>query len=191
MYNFKKTDEELIIQFQQGNTGAFNELVQRYKDKLLNYVYYYFNDLDTAEDIVQDTFLKLYTHKNSYKEVAKFSTWIYTIAGNLSKTELRKRKRRKTFSMSDYTKDDFDLIIKSKDVPPDEKHDNAENLKKLKYGLKKLSLDFKTVLILRDIQELSYETISNITNMPLGTVKSRINRARIKLYELIKEEGDN
>ena len=93
--------------------------------------------------------------------------------------------------MSDYTKDDFDLIIKSKDVPPDEKHDNAENLKKLKYGLKKLSLDFKTVLILRDIQELSYETISNITNMPLGTVKSRINRARIKLYELIKEEGDN
>ena len=76
MYNFKKTDEELIIQFQQGNTGAFNELVQRYKDKLLNYVYYYFNDLDTAEDIVQDTFLKLYTHKNSYKEVAKFSTWI-------------------------------------------------------------------------------------------------------------------
>ena len=191
MYNFKKTDEELIVQFQQGNIGAFNELVQRYKDKLLNYVYYYFNDLDTAEDIVQDTFLKLYTHKNSYKEVAKFSTWIYTIAGNLSKTELRKRKRRKTFSMSDYTKDDFDLIIKSKDVPPDEKHDNAENLKKLKYGLKKLSLDFKTVLILRDIQELSYETISNITNMPLGTVKSRINRARIKLYELIKEEGDN
>ena len=191
MYNFKKTDEELIVQFQQGNIGAFNELVQRYKDKLLNYVYYYFNDLDTAEDIVQDTFLKLYTHKNSYKEVAKFSTWIYTIAGNLSKTELRKRKRRKTFSMSDYTKDDFDLIIKSKDVSPDQKHDNAENLKKLKYGLKKLSLDFKTVLILRDIQELSYETISNITNMPLGTVKSRINRARIKLYELIKEEGDN
>ena len=191
MYNFKKTDEELIFQFQQGNIGAFNELVQRYKDKLLNYVYYYFNDLDTAEDIVQDTFLKLYTHKNSYKEVAKFSTWIYTIAGNLSKTELRKRKRRKTFSMSDYTKDDFDLIIKSKDVLPDEKHDNAENLKKLKYGLKKLSLDFKTVLILRDIQELSYETISNITSMPLGTVKSRINRARIKLYELIKEEGDN
>ena len=93
--------------------------------------------------------------------------------------------------MSDYTKDDFDLIIKSKDVSPDQKHDNAENLKKLKYGLKKLSLDFKTVLILRDIQELSYETISNITNMPLGTVKSRINRARIKLYELIKEEGDN
>ena len=191
MYNFKKSDEELIFQFQQGNIGAFNELVRRYKDKLLNYVYYYFNDLDTAEDIVQDTFLKLYTHKDSYKEVAKFSTWIYTIAGNLSKTELRKRKRRKTFSMSDYTKDDFDLIIKSKEVLPDEKHDNAENLKKLKYALEKLSLDFKTVLILRDIQELSYETISNITDMPLGTVKSRINRARTKLYELIKEEADN
>ena len=56
MYNFKKTDEELIVQFQQGNIGAFNELVQRYKDKLLNYVYYYFNDLDTAEDIVQIRF---------------------------------------------------------------------------------------------------------------------------------------
>ena len=191
MYNFKKTDEELIFQFQEGNIEAFNELVRRYKDKLLNYVYYYFNDLDTAEDIVQDTFVKLYTHKNSYKEVAKFSTWIYTIAGNLSKTELRKRKRRKTFSMSDYTNDDYDLIIKSKGVSPDEKHDIDENLHKLKQALKKISTDFKTVLILRDIQELSYETISNITNMPLGTVKSRINRARMKLYELIKEEGEN
>ena len=166
MYNFKKTDEELIFQFQEGNIEAFNELVRRYKDKLLNYVYYYFNDLDTAEDIVQDTFVKLYTHKNSYKEVAKFSTWIYTIAGNLSKTELRKRKRRKTFSMSDYTNDDYDLIIKSKGVSPDEKHDIDENLQKLKQALKKISTDFKTVLILRDIQELSYETISNITNMP-------------------------
>ena len=191
MYNFKKTDEELIFQFQEGNVEAFNELVRRYKDKLLNYVYYYFNDLDTAEDIVQDTFVKLYTHKNSYKEVAKFSTWIYTIAGNLSKTELRKRKRRKTFSMSDYTNDDYDLIIKSKGVSPDEKHDIDENLQKLKQALKKISTDFKTVLILRDIQELSYETISNITSMPLGTVKSRINRARMKLYELIKEEGEN
>tara|TARA_Y100001935_G_C17102698_1_gene406764 strand:- start:133 stop:708 length:576 start_codon:yes stop_codon:yes gene_type:complete len=191
MYNFKKTDEELIFQFQEGNIEAFNELVRRYKDKLLNYVYYYFNDLDTAEDIVQDTFVKLYTHKNSYKEVAKFSTWIYTIAGNLSKTELRKRKRRKTFSMSDYTNDDYDLIIKSKGVSPDEKHDIDENLQKLKQALKKISTDFKTVLILRDIQELSYETISNITSMPLGTVKSRINRARMKLYELIKEEGEN
>ncbi len=191
MYNFKKTDEELIFQFQEGNIEAFNELVRRYKDKLLNYVYYYFNDLDTAEDIVQDTFVKLYTHKNSYKEVAKFSTWIYTIAGNLSKTELRKRKRRKTFSMSDYTNDDYDLIIKSKGFSPGEKHDIDENLQKLKQALKKISTDFKTVLILRDIQELSYETISNITSMPLGTVKSRINRARMKLYELIKEEGEN
>ena len=74
MYNFKKTDEELIFQFQEGNIEAFNELVRRYKDKLLNYVYYYFNDLDTAEDIVQDTFVKLYTHKNSYKEVENLAT---------------------------------------------------------------------------------------------------------------------
>tara|TARA_Y100001968_G_scaffold149901_1_gene137174 strand:+ start:237 stop:812 length:576 start_codon:yes stop_codon:yes gene_type:complete len=190
MLNYEQTDEELISQFQDGNVKAFNELVNRYKDRLLNYVYHFFNDIDLAEDIVQDTFLKLYTHKNSYKQVAKFSTWIYTIAGNLSKTELRKQKRRKTFSISDLSYDNNEFVISSNESTPEEKIVTKDDIDNLKSGMDKLSVDFKTVIILRDIQELSYDIISSIIEMPLGTVKSRINRARLKLQHILMEKGE-
>ncbi len=190
MLNYDHTDEELIKQFQGGNVRAYNELVNRYKDKLLNYVYHFFNDIDRSEDIVQDTFLKLYTHKNSYKEVAKFSTWLYTIAGNLAKTELRKLKRRKTFSISDLSYDDSEFIIHSSDSTPEEVIISKDDINSLKNALEKLPLDFKTIIILRDIQELSYDIISSIIMTPLGTVKSRINRARLKLQEILIDKGD-
>ena len=190
MLNYEQTDEQLISQFQDGNVKAFNELVNRYKDRLLNYVYHFFNDIDLAEDIVQDTFLKLYTHKNSYKQVAKFSTWIYTIAGNLAKTELRKQKRRKTFSISDLSYDNNEFVISSNESTPEEKIVTKDDIDNLKSGMDKLSVDFKTVIILRDIQELSYDIISSIIEMPLGTVKSRINRARLKLQHILMEKGE-
>lgn len=190
MLNYEQTDEQLISQFQNGNVKAFNELVNRYKDRLLNYVYHFFNDIDLAEDIVQDTFLKLYTHKNSYKQVAKFSTWIYTIAGNLAKTELRKQKRRKTFSISDLSYDNNEFVISSNESTPEEKIVTKDDIDNLKSGMDKLSVDFKTVIILRDIQELSYDIISSIIEMPLGTVKSRINRARLKLQHILMEKGE-
>ena len=190
MLNYDHTDEELIKQFQSGNVRAYNELVNRYKDKLLNYVYHFFNDIDRSEDIVQDTFLKLYTHKDSYKEVAKFSTWLYTIAGNLAKTELRKLKRRKTFSISDLSYDDSEFIIHSSDSTPEEVIISKDDITSLKNALEKLPLDFKTIIILRDIQELSYDIISSIIMTPLGTVKSRINLARLKLQEILIDKGD-
>ena len=98
MNQFEFTDEELISKFQDGDVGAYTQLVNRYKDRLFNFIYRFVYDIDKAEDLLQDTFLKLYTHKHSYQEIAKFSTWLYTIAGNLAKTELRKLKRRKTYS---------------------------------------------------------------------------------------------
>ena len=91
---FQYTDEELISRFQNGDEQAYIALVNRYKDKLINFVYRLVNDRDQAEDIIQDTMLKLYTHKHYYRNIAKFSTWIYTIAGNFAKTELRKKKTR-------------------------------------------------------------------------------------------------
>ena len=186
MSEFELTDEVLIKQFQSGDVRAFNKLVIRYKDRLLNFIYGYVNDIDRAEDLVQDTFMKVYIHKDSYQEIAKFSTWMYTIAANLAKTELRKIKRRKTFSISDLSKDDREYEIHSSDKDPSEL-DSFDNMKiKIQKALVKLPLDFRTIIILRDFQELSYEEISNIVNVPLGTVKSRINRGRLKLQELIK-----
>ena len=184
-----KTDEELIKDFQNGNINSYNHLVFRYKDRLFNYIYQFVHDIDLAEDLLQDTFLKLYTHKNSYKEVAKFSTWIYTIAGNFAKTELRKFKRRKTYSHSDLSFNDNEFIIEDKNKTPSDIFLNEGLRESLHECLSLLPLNFKNIIILRDIQELSYDEISTIVELPLGTVKSRINRARLKLYECLTDKG--
>ena len=84
--NILYTDEELIARFQDGDEQAYVELVNRYRNRLMTFLCGYVLDIDKAEDLVQDTFVKLYTKKDSYKPIAKFSTWIYTIAGNLAKT---------------------------------------------------------------------------------------------------------
>jgi len=83
----KVTDEELIARFQQGDQQAFDILVHRYKDQLLNFVYRFVGNRNDAEDIVQETFLRVYKNKHYYKEIAKFSTWIYTIANCASGNE--------------------------------------------------------------------------------------------------------
>ena len=184
------TDEQLIEKFQGGDVGAYNQIVYRYKDRLYNFIYRFLNDLDRSEDLVQDTLLKLYTHKDSYKEIAKFSTWLYTIAANLARTELRKIKRRRTFSVTELSKDDHEVIIASTDLGPGDENFSQNFEKNVRQALSELPDDFKTIIILRDIQELSYDEISKIVKVPLGTVKSRINRGRVKLQELLKKKGE-
>ena len=89
------TDEQLIKQFQEGDRQSYNELVFRYKVKILNFLYRFVYDMDLAEDLAQETFLKVYLKKDSYREISKFSTWMYTIAKNLAFTELRKSTHSK------------------------------------------------------------------------------------------------
>ena len=180
------TDEELISRFQNGDEQAYIELVNRYRDRLMSFVYRFVNDEVVAEDIVQDTLVKLYTHKHYYKNIAKFSTWMYTIAGNLAKTELRKNKRRKVTNLSEMGKDDWEY-----DIPSDEDTEKTVHgqfaAKQIHEAIQSLPDHFREVVILRDIQELSYEEVSSIVEVPLGTVKSRINRARLQLQEMLKE----
>ena len=191
MSDYELSDEVLIKKFQDGDISAYNQIVYRYKDRLLNFIYRFLNDLDRSEDLVQDTLLKLYTHKDSYREIAKFSTWLYTIAANLARTELRKLKRRKTFSVTELSHEDREFIISSTDADPSDEHLSNFFEKNVQQALLKLPDDFKTIIILRDIQELSYDEISKIVELPLGTVKSRINRGRVKLQQLLKKKGEN
>ena len=187
-----KTDEQLIREFQNGNKVAYEILYEKYKNRLYNFVYRYVHDVDVAQDIAHDTLLKLYTHKDTYREIAKFSTWLYTIALNIARTELRKKKRRKTYSISDLSREDKEFAISSdNNVIKDKGSDNFELGLVINSCLMELSDEFKTMIIFRDIQELSYEIISNIMEIPIGTVKSRINRGRIKLHKLLKEKGYN
>jgi len=181
---FKYSDEKLILRFQEGDINAYNELVKRYKDRLLNFVLRYFNNVEQAEDVVQDTLIKLYTHASYYKNVAKFSTWIFTVAKNNALTELRKNKRKKTDSL--WTDDGQVIDINSKEESLDSKVQNEIAIDQLNKFLDEIPENFRMAVVLRDFQELSYEEISKILEIPIGTIKSRINRGRIQLAEKMK-----
>ncbi len=183
------TDEELIKILQDTNNLEIYEiLVNRYKDSLMNFVFRFIGDKDVCADIVQDTMIKFYLNKDSYKSFAKFSTWIYTIAGNLAKNELKRRKRRTIFSLNN-SKDEDDKPFELEDkkiIAPDREVDNLIKNEMIQKALNKVKPVYREVVILRDIQEFSYEEISEITGLSIGTVKSRINRGRTQLQKLLK-----
>ena len=181
---FKFSDEKLILRFQEGDINAYNELVKRYKDRLFNFVLRYFNNAEQAEDVVQDTLIKLYTHASYYKNVAKFSTWIFTIAKNNALTELRKNKRKQTDSL--WTDDGKVIDINSKEESLESKVQNEIAIDQLNKFLDEIPENFRMAVVLRDFQELSYEEISTILEIPIGTIKSRINRGRIQLAQKMK-----
>lgn len=182
----RPSDEDLIERFQKGDLYAFDLIVKRYKDQLLNFVYRFVGSQEEAEDIVQETFLRVYRKRKAYKRIAKFSTWIYTIAGNLSRTELRRRKRRKLFSVTDMGYEDRDYEIADEEYNPENYVEGVIQEEIIHKEINNLSPKFREVIILRDVQELSYEEISKIIRVPIGTVKSRVNRGRLKLQGRLK-----
>lgn len=185
------TDEQLIAEFQQGNTDAFTMLVGRYKDQLVNFLYRYLGDYDEADDVAQETLLRLYYKKDHYKPVAKFPTWLYTIATNLAKTQLRRRKRFAIFSFK-HDADDNDHRNDIPDIryPADAEADRSLKEAMIQKALNSISPKYREVVILCDIQELTYEEICAITGLNIGTVKSRLNRGRSQLQVLLKDLKD-
>ncbi len=183
------SDEELIIEYQKNNTiKAFEILVQRYKNSLTNYVFRFIGDYEACVDIVQETMIKVYRYKDSYSSIAKFSTWIYTIAGNLARTEYQRRKRKRTFSINAYGEEKNEIYdIPDESYRPDIITDSGIKDKIIQDALQKVSKAYREVVILRDIQDLSYEEISEITGLNIGTVKSRINRGRVQLQKMLKD----
>ncbi len=182
------SDEELIKEFQDNNTlEAYEILVKRFKDPLMNFVYRFLGDRDITTDIVQDTMIKFYLKKDSYQSIAKFSTWIYTIAGNLSKNELKRRNRRTILSISNDDPDDYTLQIEDKKfVAPDRAADSSMKAEIIQKALLKVKPIYREVVILRDIEGMSYDEIADMTDLSIGTVKSRINRGRAHLQKLLK-----
>lgn len=181
------SDEELILEFQKNNTeDAFNILVQRYKNPLTNFVFRFLGDYETCNDVVQETMIKVYRYKDSYSSVAKFSTWIYTIAGNLARTEYRRQRRRNIFSINDYGEDHKTFDLLDENYRPDVMTDSGIKDEIIQKALMKVKETYREAVILRDIQGMSYEEISAILGINEGTVKSRINRGRAQLQELLK-----
>jgi len=181
------SDEELILEFQKNNTeDAFNILVQRYKNPLTNFVFRFLGDYAICADVVQETMIKVYRYKDTYSSVAKFSTWIYTIAGNLARTEYRRQRRRNIFSINDYGEDHSTYDLPDESSRPDVITDSGIKDEIIQKALLKVKETYREAVVLRDIQGLSYEEISEILGVNEGTVKSRINRGRAQLQELLK-----
>jgi len=181
------SDEDVMEQLQNGVIPAFDIIVHRFKDRLHNFLYRYTHNHEDCEDLVQETFLRVYKSRQSYKRIAKLSTWIYTIALNLAKTMYKKKQRMKTFSIheDESNPDDRAFDIEDTSILQDEILHLKNSMDELEKALAELNDDFREAIVLRDIQQLSYEEISEITDTPMGTVKSRINRARQQLQETI------
>ncbi|NBB77440.1 MAG: sigma-70 family RNA polymerase sigma factor [Bacteroidetes bacterium] len=181
------TDEDVMEQLQSGVMEAFDIIVHRYKDRLHNFLYRYTHNHEDCEDLVQETFLRVYRSRYSYQRIAKLSTWMYTIALNLAKTMYNKKKRMTLISIhaDESDPDDREFIIEDENILQDRKLHLKNSVEELEKALMKLNDDFREVIVLRDIQQLTYEEISEITGAAMGTVKSRINRARKQLQEYI------
>ena len=181
------SDEELILDFQKNdNEKAFEILIQRFKNPLTNYVYRFLGDHDSCVDVVQETFIKVYRYKDNYSSVAKFSTWIYTIAGNLARTEYKRSRRRNLFSINSYGEENKSFEIPDESNRPDVEVDANIKREIIQKALLKVRDSYREAVILRDIQGLSYEEIAKIIGIEVGTVKSRINRGRAELQKLLK-----
>lgn len=186
------SDEDLMEYFQNGKNQAFNELVVRFTDRLHNFLFRYTHNHQDCEDLVQETFLRVHKSKMSYKRIAKFSTWMYTIAMNLAKSMHKKKQRMQKISIHKDETDsqDFELLIEDTKILQDEELHQKLSLEKLEKALMKLAPEFREVVVYRDLQELSYDEIAEITGVAMGTVKSRINRGRAQLQAMIESYVD-
>lgn len=181
------SDEDVMEKLQEGVVPAFDIIVQRYKDRMHNFLYRYTHNHQDCEDLVQETFLRVYRSRHSYERIAKLSTWMYTIALNLAKTMHKKKQRMTTVSMHSDPDDSesYEMEFKDSVILQDDALHQKMSVAELEKALLKLNDDFREVIVLRDIQQLSYEEIAEITDSAMGTVKSRINRARQQLQDLI------
>ncbi len=182
-------DEDLMEYFQSGTVDAFNILVDRYSERLMHYLYGFLGDTKRCEDLLQETFLRVYRNRHSYQRIAKFSTWLYTIAGNLARSEYRKVKRRQMYSIQSVNRDneEYEMAIPDETFSPDRHAESSLQDKYIQDALDHIPSTFREVVVLRDVQQLAYDEIADITGLPMGTVKSRINRGRTKLQALLKE----
>ena len=164
------------------STNSLLIIVMRYKDRLVNFLYRFTGNRETAEDISQETFLKLYKNKDKYSEIAKFSTWLYTIALNEARSNFRKEKKHSAVSINDFYEDSHnDYQIKSDDYNPEEDANAETESFYIQKAINSLNEIHREIIVLRDIEELDYEEIAKTLDIPLGTVRSRINRARESL----------
>lgn len=181
-------DEDLIALVQQGQRKPYDILVNRYKDRLFNFILRMVANPTKAEELTQETLIRAYINADKYREIAKFSTWLFTIATNLVRNDIRKEKRKPTTITLDPAPDEDRIPVDPADLNsnPSDEIQRQELADIIALAASQIPEKYRTPFLLREIEEMSYEEIQEATGLKLGTVRSRINRARTRFRKAIK-----
>lgn len=174
-------EQELMRQIQEGDEMAFGQIVKAYKDRIVNYLYQFTGDYQKAVELSQETFLRVYFKSRQYRPIAPVSSWIYAIATNLAKTEMRRVRRAPLVSLEQIEAHEVEGHAYSED-PPD-----PGLLKNLREALNSLHPRYRVPVILKDMEGFSQEEIAEILKKPVGTIKARISRGRSFLRKKLEE----
>ena len=182
-------DGRLVLEHLSGDPQAFGTLVDRYQTRLLNFINRTIGDRERAEDLVQEVFIRVFRHLHRFDQTKKFSTWIYTIASNLAKNELRNRSRNPLVLFQTIKKhweaDHRPLQFEDTTARPDDLYRKRFLKDAVDQCVQRLPEHHREVFVLRELEGKSYQEIAEITQCNLGTVKSRLNRARNSFAQLI------
>lgn len=181
-------DEDLIVMVQEGQRRAFDEIVARYKGRLYSFTLRMVKDPGLAEELTQETLIRVYLHADKYREIARFSTWVFTIATNLVRNRMRQRSRAPRLLSLNPSPDEDELPLDPPDprADPSRKVEGEELGRLINEATAKIPEKYRIPFLLREVEELTYEEIQQVTGLKLGTVRSRINRARSRFRQNIK-----
>ncbi len=183
-----QTDELMVARAKRGDAAAFEALVAPFERRIYLTCFKLMGNEQDAGDCAQEALLRAYRAMNSYRSEAKLETWLYRIAYNICLDALRRRKRIQAESLDALSENGF--TPEDKGQTPYSALEQKERMEALKKGLDKLPEEMRTVLLLSQVEDMGYDEIAKITNTPVGTVKSRINRARLKLKEILVEHAE-
>ena len=173
-------DYSLAVACQQGDKTAFQKLVKQYQEKVRGLVYSILNDPEVIDDLTQEIFIKVYTSISRFEHRSSLGTWIYRIAVNHCRDEIRRKRIRRLFSLE---KMELDPVAKGERTDSDILQ--KEKIDMVRWGLSKISEKHRSIIVLKDFENLPYEEIAKVLDLELGTVKSRLNRARTALKEVL------
>ena len=178
-------DHTLIRLVLEGNTSAFDVIVRRYNTKVYSLAYRLLNSVEDAEDVAQDTFSQAFKGLGSFRGTSKFYTWLFRITYNLAISQ--RRKRKPALSLNSQTDSQGEITLPSDDVSPMKNMEDEEGKTLMEKALGLLSLDHRAGLVLKEIEGFSYEEIALSLGVPVGTVRSRLHRARLELRAILEK----
>jgi RNA polymerase sigma-70 factor (ECF subfamily) len=182
-------DEELVVRTLGGDQGSFGTLVERYQDRLVSFLFRMLRDIETAHDLAQEVFVRVYQALDRYDPQFKFSTWTFRVAHNLAIDELRRRKVRWVPLQRQDAEDDssWERELPSEGPTPYQDLRNRLRGDAIQQAIDRLPDDYRELIVMRHMAELSYEEIAQLKKMPLGTVKNKLFRGRQMLKDRLAD----